>query len=150
VTLSDRFDRDGETWGLADWDSGFCWVPMSLLERGAATGARPPDRLNPEIDLPAGALASRRAQQLVASGVVEVLDREDEAVGVAFHLELQGPTLVSLVEELRDDARRAVAEQMNDVVEDLAPHDDDAALDDAEDAGGDDVALEEPDEGEED
>jgi HEAT repeat protein len=150
VTLLDRFDRDGETWALADWDSGLCWVPMSLLERGAATGARPPDRLNPEIDLPAGALVSKRAQQFVESGVVEVLDREDDAVGVAFHLELQGSTLVSLVQELRDDARRAVAEQVDDVVEELAPHDDEAALDDAADTGGDDVALEEPDEGEED
>jgi HEAT repeat protein len=147
LTVDDRFDRDGKTWGYADWDDGICWVPMDLLGRGAATRANPPDSLNPEIDVPAGALASKTAKRLVGSGVLEVLDQEGDVAGVAFHLELQGPTLVSLLEAIRDDARRAVADDMDDVVEEAAaPRDDETALDDSGAAGGDEVVTESPDE----
>ncbi|HET8947779.1 MAG TPA: HEAT repeat domain-containing protein [Candidatus Polarisedimenticolia bacterium] len=151
VTLFDRFDRGGETWGEVDAPDGVCWVPLRLLERGAATGARPPDPLNPEIDLPAGALASKTARSLLKADVLEVLDQEDDAVAVAFHLEPSGPTLVSLLEAMRDDARRAVTDQMEDVLDEFSePDGGDVALDDSAGAEGDDVALDEPEEDEED
>jgi HEAT repeat protein len=116
VTLLDRFDRDGATWALVEWDSD-CWVPMTALGRGKPAAADPPGRLDPELDLPAGALASKKARHLIDSGVIEVLDTEGDVAGVAFHLELGGPTLVTLLEGLRTDARRAVEDQLDDVLD---------------------------------
>ena len=116
VTLEDRFDRDGATWGLVEWDSD-CWVPMTALGQGKQVSADPPGRLDPELDLPAGALASKRARHLIETGVIEVLDTEGDVAGVAFHLELGGPTLVTLLEGLRADARHAVEDQLDDVLD---------------------------------
>ena len=98
----DYFERNGETWMLAESPDGDdCWVPERLSARGAGAGAPRSATLH-EIDLPAAALRTSLARKLLASEAIDSFDEEDEVVGVVIRMDPKDPRLVRWSDELLD------------------------------------------------
>jgi HEAT repeat protein len=116
VTISSHFDRAGETWAQIDGDgTSGCWIPMRLLADGPGPGSTPAQS-RPEFDVPSGALRTSTARTLIEDGVIEILDEDDPATGIAVNLVPDGPTLQDLLERLKSATRRSVEDQMEEVL----------------------------------
>jgi len=115
VTIVSHFDRAAETWAQVGGDGRGCWIPMRLLVDGPGPGAAPaPSR--PEIDVPSAALRSATARTLIEDGVIEILDEDDVATGIAVNLGPDGRRLQDVLEQLKSATRRSVEDQMEEVL----------------------------------
>ncbi|HUD70827.1 MAG TPA: HEAT repeat domain-containing protein [Dongiaceae bacterium] len=102
ATIVNYFERPEGTWAGVLVASDYCWVPLADLVPMDTPPAVPDPIRKPrfEFDLPAGEAWSAQARALVDSGVMEILepDNESDAVAAALTVDPDDPDQVALLQ----------------------------------------------------